>query len=138
MKALKLIFFSTIVLFGINAASAQCASEETNDKCSKKLIANFRYLKSYNVDGEDEYSYVFSRGNTYLIQTCNDSEVNGKMKITVLDRTKHKIAANYGKNGKITRPYLAYRCNSTSIYYVKFEVDEDEDEECGVATLGFK
>ena len=139
MKAFKIFFTFAAVTIGLSfAANAQCADDDVLDDCGNTLNKSFRYLKTYDVDGGGEYSYVFSRGNTYLIQTCSMKGISGKMKITILDRTKHKIAANYNRAGQVLRPYVAYRCNSTSIYYVKFEVDDNAAEECGVGVLGFR
>ncbi len=138
MKKVKMLCTLAALMFGIGlAANAQCSDDDVLDGCSNELKAGFRYLKTYDVDGDGEFSYVFSRGNTYLIQTCEEASLNKNVKITVMDRTKHKIAANYDRAGTISNSFLAYRCNSTSIYYVKFEIVGD-DPECGVGILGFK
>ena len=120
-------------------SNAQCTEDNVRDACSNNLKSGFTYLKTYDVDGVGEYSYVFSKGNTYLIQTCENSGLNKNTRITIYDRTKRRLTTNYDtKTGDLKNPFLGYLCKMTSIYYVKFEIDEDADEECGVAILGFK
>ena len=139
MKNIKYIIVAFVIVFIPIISSAQCTEAKVRDVCSNKLKSGFTYLKTYDVDGIGEYSYVFSKGNTYLIQNCASNGLNGQMKITIYDRTKRRIASNYdAKNNEMNNPFLGYLCKMTSIYYVKFEIDEDADEECGVGILGFK
>ena len=140
MKNFKIIFSIFILFIGVNVTSnAQCSDDAVVNGCGKTLKSGFTYLKVYDVDLEAEYSYVFSKGNMYFIQSCEQNSLNPQMKISILDRTKHKIASNVDKKtGAITANFLGYKCSATSIYYVKFEIDEDADKECGVGILGFK
>lgn len=139
MKKFNKIIVIAAFLLGINAVSnAQCSSDNVLNACGKKLQSGFTYLKTYDVDSEAEYSYVFSKGNLYYIQSCADASLNPRMKISILDRTKHVIATNFDKDGKIKDAFLGYKCSATSIYYIKFEVDESSDKECGVGILGFQ
>lgn len=139
MKNLKYIIIAVSLGLVPMVTSAQCTESNVRDACGNKLKSGFTYLKTYDVDGEGEYSYVFSKGNTYLIQNCPSSGLSENMKITIYDRTKRRLASNYdSKSGEMNNPFLGYLCKMTSIYYVKFEIDEDADEECGVGILGFK
>jgi len=138
MKKLFVFVFSVFVLNGFQS-SAQCNAETLSTQCIPKLASGFNFLKSYKVEkaGKDyvEYSYVFTKGTQYMINICAPDQSADGIVVTLYDAERRKVASN-----KINEQYItaiAYPCNATGIYYIKYTFD-DESSYCGGSALGFK
>lgn len=137
MKIITLFFSLTFSI----ALTAQCSSDAFYDACSTNL-GKALFIKAFNVEskgfkkGEDftEYNYVFSKGTTYVITSC-DTE-NNNMIVELYDRNKKLIATNYDKTSKKFYPKIGYPCAATGVYYLKYKFKKDA-EGCGISMLGF-
>lgn len=138
MKKLFVFVFSVFVLNGFQS-NAQCNAETLSTQCIPKLASGFNFLKSYKVEkaGKEyvEYSYVFTKGTQYMINICAPDQSADGIVVTLYDAERRKVATN-----KIDEQYItaiAYPCNATGIYYIKYTFD-DESSYCGGSALGFK
>jgi len=138
MKKLFVFVFSVFVL-NVFQSKAQCNAETLSSQCIPKLASGFNFLKSYKVEkaGKDyvEYSYVFTKGTQYMINICAPDQSADGIVVTLYDAERRKVASN-----KINEQYItaiAYPCNATGIYYIKYTFD-DESSYCGGSALGFK
>lgn len=138
MKKLFVFVFSVFVLNGFQS-SAQCNAETLSTQCIPKLASGFNFLKSYKVEkaGKDyvEYSYVFTKGTQYMINICAPDQSADGIVVTLYDAERRKVASNKVNEQYITA--IAYPCNATGIYYIKYTFD-DESSYCGGSALGFK
>lgn len=137
MKLIVLFFSLTFSL----TIAAQCSSDAFYDNCSTNL-GKALFIKAFNVESKSfkkgessvEYNYVFSKGTTYTITSC-DTESNN-MIIELYDRNKKLIATNYDKTKRKFYPKIGYPCNATGVYYLKYKFKKDA-EGCGISMLGF-
>jgi hypothetical protein len=138
MKKLVVFIFSVFVLSGIEA-SAQCNSENLSTECIPKLASGFNFLKSYKVEkgGKEyvEYSYVFTKGTQYMINICAPGQKADGIFVTLEDSDRNKVASSKVNDQYISA--IAYPCNKTGIYYIKYTFD-DATSACGGSALGFK
>jgi len=117
----------------------QCQSDEFLDNCASKL-ESFTFIKAFNFElgkGEkEEFSYVFSKGSSYIIIVC-DQNVNGeKLVVNLYDRNHKLIASSYNSKTKTYYPDILYPCTATGVYYLDAGI-EGNKEGCGVTILGF-
>jgi len=138
MKKLFVLVFSVFVLSGFNA-DAQCNAETLSTQCIPKLASGFNFLKSYKVEkgGKEyvEYSYVFTKGTQYMINICAPGQTSDGIIVTLEDSDRNKVASS-----KVEEQYIsaiAYPCNKTGIYYIRYTFD-DASSYCGGSALGFK
>ncbi|MBC7862652.1 MAG: hypothetical protein IAF38_06725 [Bacteroidia bacterium] len=124
-----------ICLVGVFKLSAQCPT----DNCSHKL-GDFTFIKSVSIDpGKVEgkpyqYSYLFSKGSTYMILICDQSIKGSRLIVNLYDASRKLIATNHNK--KKIYESLTFPCNSTGIYYIESFYEGNKDA-CGVNILGF-
>ena len=138
MKKLFVFVFSVFVLSGFNA-DAQCNAEILSTQCIPKLASGFNFLKSYKVEKAAkefvEYSYVFTKGTQYMINICAPGQNSDGIIVTLEDSDRNKVASS-----KVQEQYIsaiAYPCNKTGIYYIRYTFD-DTSSYCGGSALGFK
>src|SRR5688500_15172383 len=136
MKKLIFIVLSVLILSTLEVIG-QCNSETFTTQCIPKLAAGFNFLKSYKVEkaGKEyvEYSYVFTKGTQYMINICAPDQSADGIVVTLYDAERRKVATN-----KINEQYItaiAYPCNATGIYYIKYTFD-NESSYCGGSALG--
>ncbi len=142
MKWLRtMMLFLAISAAGTAAATAQCESDEFLDKCASTLD-RYTFVKAFNLSSESsrsrtsEFSYVFSKGSSYLIVIC-DQEIRGRrMVLNLYDRNHSLIASSYNKKTKKHYPDLLYPCPATGVYHME-AVFEGSGPSCGVVILGF-
>ena len=138
MKKLLLFVFTVILLSGFNA-DAQCNAESLSTQCIPKLASGYNFLKSYKIEkgGKEyvEYSYVFTKGTQYMINLCAPGENANGIIVTLEDSERNKVASSKVDNQYITA--IAYPCNKTGIYYIRYTFD-DTTSACGGSALGFK
>jgi hypothetical protein len=138
MKKLLVFIFIIFVLSGIEA-TAQCNAENLSTECIPKLASGFNFLKSYKVEkgGKEyvEYSYVFTKGTQYMINICSPGQNADGIFVTLEDSDRNKVASSKVNDQYISA--IAYPCNKTGIYYIKYTFD-DAASYCGGSALGFK
>jgi len=138
MKVLLINFILALLL--AVGATAQCNSDALAPACNSKLGA-FTFIKNYKIDpakavnNAQEFSYVFSKDTQYFISVCDGKNDNPKMEITLMDSNKKVLASNVEKGTYY--PGIAYKCTTTGIYYMVFNVSA-ASEKCAVSALGFK
>ncbi len=139
MKTMRLILF--IAVFALpELAFGQCDSDAFLDNCASGLD-DFTFIKAFNTsmnkNGTEEYSYVFSKGSTYMILAC-DPDIDGKrMIVNLYDRNRKLIVSSYNKKTKTFYPDLVYPCSATGVYYMEVTFEGSKGG-CGVTVLGFK
>lgn len=143
----KIVFLSIVivnVLFvNTTAVYGQCSSDEFMDKCASTLggftfIKSFEVLSSKNVkESPNDFSYVLSKGSTYMIIICDQNVAGNKMVVELYDRNKKLIASNFNKQTKKFYPSLSYPCGATGVYYIESYFENGKQATCGVNILGF-
>ncbi len=134
----KLLLLTIMLTIGVYVTKAQQITETIITYCAWAL-EDFNFIKSYEFenikkDEKGEYSYVFSKGNTYRIVIC-DNEVRGsRMVITLTDKNHQIIATN--KNGNKYYPVITYPCSATGVYYIEY-LFEGAKAKYAVNILGF-
>lgn len=141
-KAIYSVFVvGLFVLFSGGSVLGQCSPEQYTDACIPKLASGFNFLKSYKIDGQGgskstvEYSYVFTKGTQYMINVCATGESTDGIVVSLFDSSRNQVASS-----KINGQYIsaiAYPCNTTGIYYIKYTFD-NSSQFCGGSALGFK
>jgi hypothetical protein len=138
MKKLPALILSALLLSS-TSSMAQCNAEILSTQCIPKLATGFNFLKSYKVEkvGKEyvEYSYVFTKGTQYMINICSPGQSASGIIVTLEDSDRNKVASS-----KVDGQYIsaiAYPCNKTGIYYIKYTFD-DAASFCGGSALGFK
>ena len=134
-----------IVILGMLAtsflASGQCESDEFLDACASSLDSH-TFIKAFNVKVKPkkadkvEYSYVFSKGSSYMIILCDQNKKGNRMIVKLYDRGHRLIASSYDKRTKKHYPDLVYPCSATGVYYIEATM-EGSSAQCGVIILGF-
>ena len=128
LLALPLIFFCNSVL-------AQCPT----DNCAGKL-GDFTFIKSVPIDpGKTEnkphqYSYLFSKGSTYMILICDQSIKGSRLLVNIYDSNRKLVATNHVKKKYYNS--LTLPINATGIYYIESYYESSKDA-CGVNIIGF-
>jgi hypothetical protein len=122
-------------------SNAQCDDEDFMDDCAE-LLGEYMFVKSFNVehskqDQESEFSYVFSKGTSYVITICDQNTGTDKMVVELYDRNRKLVASNYLKTKKTFYPKIGYPCQATGVYYMKYKFKSGEPS-CGVSIIGFK
>lgn len=137
---LSIVFSLTaIALFQSSNLVSQCNSRNFSDACIPKLGAGFNFLKSYPIETDGdvnkvEYSYVFTKGTQYMITLCAAGPATDGIMATILDSNRNIVATNK-IDGRFAEA-IAYTCNSTGIYYMKYTFEGDSAR-CGGSALGF-
>ena len=138
MKKIFVIVFSVFVISGFHAG-AQCNAEILSTQCIPKLASGFNFLKTYKVEkgGKEyvEYSYVFTKGTQYMINICAPTQSADGIIVTLEDAERNKVASSKVNDQYISA--IAYPCNKTGIYYIRYTFDETSSY-CGGSALGFK
>jgi hypothetical protein len=118
---------------------SQCNADALSSQCIPKLAAGFNFLKSYKIEkgGKDfvEYSYVFTKGTQYMINICAPGQNTDGIVVSLYDSNRNVVASSK-VNGQFISA-IAYPCNTTGIYYIKYTFDGSTSY-CGGSALGFK
>lgn len=128
-----------ILVFSVFTVHAQCDASRLVNDCVSKLT-DYNYLKSYKfVDPKpnNEFSYVFTKGNSYRITLCIDDErKKSNVEIMIFDRSRNLIVSNSSSKGK-KKNVLQFTCTTSGIYYMQYDFKE-ENHFCGASVLAFK
>lgn len=139
-KRIMLIMIMSALLFP-SISSGQCETNDFLDKCASGL-GTYNYIKSFTLNvkqrknSNTEYSYVFSKGSTYMLIVCNDNVVGGNMAMNLYDRNHKLIASTYDEKNNKYYSNLVYPCSATGVYYFKATF-QDAKKGCGVFIIGF-
>ena len=139
-KAFWLLLILTTFIIP-QVSSGQSDTDVLLDKCASNL-GTFNYIKSFKVNvgfwkkSGPEYSYVFSKGSTYLLILCNENTDKGKMVINLYDTNRNTVASNYDEKTKEYFTDLLYPCSATGVYYIKISF-EGMKRGHGICILGF-
>jgi hypothetical protein len=137
---LKFVLLISLMIFPL-IASAQCDTDAIMEKCASSL-GTFNYIKSFSLTvtprrkAKAEFSYVFSKGSTYMLIACNEYVVGGKMTVNLYDKDHNLIASTYDEATKKYYPTLLFPCSSTGVYYIRASF-RDAKKGCGMCILGF-
>lgn len=140
MKKL-ILFVATIFLLNASDAVGQCNSENLSSQCIPKLAAGFNFLKSYKIDGDGgnkdkvEYSYVFLKGTSYMINICAPSQPTDGIVVSLFDSNRNKVISSKLNDQFISA--IQYTCNATGVYYIQYTFEKPSSY-CGGSALGFK
>jgi hypothetical protein len=139
-RTLTVLSFVLPVFFSHSLFSQLECPEKISTECNL-MLDKFTFTKSYEIKpsmyqygGEKkEYSYMFSKGNTYVITICDQG--SGKLLLDIYDRNKRVVTRNYDElNGKYyTKIY--FPCAATGIYYLKYSF-KDGKPSCAASSLG--
>jgi hypothetical protein len=137
---MKRKFSRLLSLFSILIFSGFLRGQCPTENCSSKLGGEYTFIKSVSIDpGKVEgkahqYSYLFSKGSTYMILCC-DQEIKGsRLIVNLYDANRKLIATNHVK--KKVYESLTFPCNATGIYYIESYYQGSKDA-CGLNILGF-
>lgn len=135
---MKRLLSGITILFVFTASldiSAQCSDKGFIDGC-KAALDKFIFIKAFDInDTNAEYSYVFSKGTTYVITTC-EKNTNEQLIVELYDRTRKKVASNFDKKSKKYNSKIGYQCQATGVYYMKYYF-ADGSKDCGMSMIGF-
>ena len=138
MKKLVILVIAAVVVSAMDVIG-QCNADNLSTQCIPKLSAGFNFLKSYKIEkgGKDyvEYSYVFTKGAQYMINICAAGQNTDGIVVSIFDSNRNQVASS-----KVNGQYIsaiAYPCNTTGIYYIKYTFDNSTNY-CGGSALGFK
>lgn len=132
LVALALFIFSELVYI----SSYACDASKYKQQCVSQLGSEYTYLKSFQLNGEAEYSFVFSKGTLYMLTTANALGEATDIEIQLFDPSHKLIVSNYDKKNDKYYP-INYPCNSTGVHYMKF-IFNGKSKDCGLSVLGFK
>lgn len=139
MKTLKTLIF-VLALIIPQLAHGQCDSDAFMDNCASKL-ETYTFIKAFNTSMKKtdvvEYSYVFSKGSTYMIIPCDQELAGSRMIVNLYDRNHQIIASSYNEKTKTFYPDLQYPCSATGVYYMEVTFEGSKGG-CGICLLGFK
>lgn len=147
---MKHYVFVLLLSFWVGSAAyaQQCTPEvmgEYTRKCVNELRPRgYTFLRSYRIDASStksvEYSYIFNRGQTYLITFANQSEPEEFKGVLfeLFDASRNKLIDNFNRNTKEYSTAVAFRCSQTGIYYLKFSFDTSVKDNCLVSVVGFR
>jgi hypothetical protein len=139
MKREILIFLYMALAFISPAIYGQCQTDAFLDNCASRL-ESYTFIKAFNSEmkkaGKEEFSYVFSKGSSYMIIVCDQNIAGARMFINLYDRNRKLIASTYNAKNKTFYPDLLYPCSATGVYYLE-AVFEGGKGGCGVTILGF-
>ena len=138
-KEIKILLLLSIFLFP-SATYGQCDTDLFLDQCASGL-GTYNYIKSFSVNVSrkkvtPEYSYVFSKGSTYMLIVCDQNVVGGKMVVNLLDRNHKFIASTYDEKNNKYYSDLLYPCEATGVYYIQTTFEGSKGG-CGMCILGF-
>ncbi|MFW5644371.1 MAG: hypothetical protein ACOCZL_00525 [Bacteroidota bacterium] len=139
MKTMRFILIILAFLIPGNLF-AQCDSDTFLDNCASGL-ETFTFIKAFNTQMKKtdvkEFSYVFSKGSTYMIIGCDQQIEGERLIVNLYDRNRKLIVSNYNKKTGKYYPDIIYPCSATGVYYIEVTF-EGAKGGCGVTILGFK
>jgi len=139
-KEMKILILLTLFLLPVSSFG-QCDTDMFLDQCASSL-GTFNYIKSFNVNvnprkkANSEFSYVFSKGSTYMLIVCDQNVIGGRMVVNLFDRDHKLIASTYDEKNNKLYSDLLYSCETTGVYFIKATFEGSKGG-CGMCILGF-
>ncbi len=140
-KIITLMIIS--LLTAAELSFGQCNAMTNKGKGISQLSPGFTFIKSYLLDGgrenskgEIEYSFVFSKGTSYMLTLVNNLGQSDNIEIKLYDPAHKLLVTNYDKKSNKYFP-VVYPCKGTGVHYMTFKFSEGSDK-CGLSVLGFK
>jgi hypothetical protein len=131
------VFIGSMFSFSVYS---QCDTDEFLDDCATNL-GTYNYIRSFTANAaqrkktEREFTYVFSKGSSYLMVACNSKLNKGKVIITLFDRNHDRIGStSYEEYGKDFSA-LKFQCNTTGVYHIRISF-AGTSRGCGMCILG--
>ena len=145
-KSLNIFFLLIASLSSVNCYS-QCEEEDFLDECSESL-KGYRFLMAHKVYADDLNSggansgnskaIIMSKGISYIITACTGNESSGKLLINLFDPNHKPIASNKDPQTMKIYSAIAFNCESSGLYYLRFKFEERTGHGCGVSVIGLK
>jgi hypothetical protein len=139
-EKISLLMIMSLMLFP-KFLSGQCTDDVFLDKCAANL-GTFNYIKSFvayanpRKKANNEYTYVLSKGSTYIIIICDENINGGKMDISLYNMNHDLIASTYNEIEKKHYQIIQFPCSATGVYYLRATF-EGTKKGCGLCILGF-
>lgn len=134
------IILFCLTVFNSNGQTA-CDTESLCSTCVSGLPEGYNFLKNYKVDGQAgqktkvEYSYVFTKGTSYVVNLCTPGTVPDGLVVTYFDASRKQLGSSK-VGGNLLRE-LRFECGATGIYYIQYTF-EGSKAFCGGSALGYK
>lgn len=142
LKNLPVIILPVFVLLAfVSRGQTACDTESLCSTCVSSLPDGYNFLKSYKVDGQGgqkakiEYSYVFTKGTSYVVNLCTPGASPEGLVVTYFDAARKQLGTS--KVGTNLLRELRFECGATGIYYIQYTF-EGSKSFCGGSALGFK
>lgn len=143
MKNIKRVYILLVISIFFFPQFLYCQSDTDVflDKCASSL-GTYNYIKSFITNARPkkksnpEFSYIFSKGSTYIMIACTENMAGGEMIISLYDRNHSLIATSYDSKSKKYYPDLQFPCSATGVYYIKTTF-EGAKSGSGMCILGF-
>lgn len=138
-----IIFFVSLYSQGLFAQ--KCNLKQFRDKCVTTLHRQrgYTFLKSYPLDGQGgvkkkiKYSYILSRGTTYLLTMANRRADSKGISVTISTKSGKTLLSSYDENKKKFHSMVGFKPKVTGVYYFTFEFQHTRNY-CAASVLGFK
>lgn len=132
------------VTSSIDISAQKCGTKSFTDSCSvfprDYIFTKARTIKINN--RKDLQAAVFrvilTKGNTYVITTCEGDSNDGRMVVNLMDRNDKLIMSNHNiRTGKYYNKII-FNCNASGTYHLGYLFDGGDSKGCGVSAFGFK
>jgi hypothetical protein len=140
MKIASAIVFASLMFMqaAVQNKDIPCQSGMTQQHCIE-TIGGFVFLKKYSINGLDkpnvEFSYVLTKGTSYLINLCSKDCYSNDMLVSIFDRQRNLVSTN-SLDKKLTNS-IRLQCNASGIYYMRYQ-SRKKGKFCGESILAFR
>ncbi|EAY29586.1 hypothetical protein M23134_00470 [Microscilla marina ATCC 23134] len=145
---MKQLLWGIVFFVGLSSQSVfaqKCNMKQFKDKCVTALQRQrgYTFLKSYPLDGQGgvkkkiKYSYILSRGNTYLLTMANRRADAKGISVTITTSSGKTLLSSYDESKKKFHAVVGFKPKVTGIYYFTFEFQNTRNY-CAASVLGFK
>ncbi len=118
----------------------QCDTDVLLNDCAADL-GTFNYIRSFGFNigqkkkSPSEYTYIFSKGSTYILIVCEDKGSKGKLELSISDKDHSPVASTFDKESGKYYNHVQFTCSATGVYYIKGSFI-DTKKGCGLCILG--
>lgn len=137
--------FILIGFYSQTTFAQKCNIKQFKDKCITALQRQrgYTFLKSYPLDGQGgvkkkiKYSYILSRGTTYILTMANRRADSRGISVTISTSSGKTLLNSYDENKKKFHSTVGFNPKVTGVYYFTFEFQKTRNY-CAASVLGFK
>lgn len=141
-KKIFFVLLAIIIPLQNVVTAQQCETTSVLPACLG-LLKDFTFVKSLTIDKdlfkagntEAEYSYLFSKGTTYLVTVCDNNPINKKMVLNFYDSKDKLITSSYNEAEKKHYLSITFPCTATGIYTLKYSF-LNNNVSCGISVIG--